>query len=225
MSELELSRRSFLRLPARGASKPKEGKSISLEGANRFDVGFHLLTRRQVLKLLSSLPVGVRLLRRGDFIVDDTFISIAIEGPSEFIENTKEALALIKEKTEFYGKVQNYIGRIKEADFSGMMAYEDIPTFYTDEPTWQATTVWYASVIIHDAHHSELYHRAKKSLGEDSPALDTAWTGEAAEIECLEVQLKALIQLNADASIVNYVEQLIEQGPDYQDIPLEERDW
>jgi hypothetical protein len=130
-----------------------------------------------------------------------TYEGIEIQGSPTFIHSTITVLGMLK-KTQSFEVVQRYVSIIKEAEKSGMRAYDVKPTYEVGADTWQYSIVWYAGTIAHDAYHSRLYHEAK------------VWTGTEAERQCLAFQLQALKELNANEYLINYVEGLIED-PDY----------
>lgn len=154
-------------------------------------------------------------------VENNTFHGIHLEGDSSFIEKTVSALSLLRNLPHFV-EVKNYIGIIRQARRSGMKAYDTPPTFEVGNPTANHSPIWYASAIVHDAHHSFLYHAEKKRLNGAEPA-EESWTGQAVENICLQVQLNVLKALNADSQVIEHVERLI-GNPTYQD-NYEARDW
>lgn len=150
------------------------------------------------------------------------FEDMTIEGGKEFCDKTQKALELIKDTSEqSFWFVSFNMGKIKQADHSGMNVYADPPTFEVGN-TWKEDIDWYASCIVHDAKHAALRFEAKHLLkGEEPPA--EAWTGKGAEGRCLDAQWEFLRKLGKDITR-NEIED-IERNPTYQDIPYEERNW
>lgn len=149
----------------------------------------------------------------------ETIDKIIIDGSPEFIEKTKNALKLLSDTS--FPSIKYYLGRITQAEYSGMRAWEKIPTFQVGETTWKSPTEWYASTIAHDAYHSFLYHDYDERY-EKISVTPQAWKGAKMEKKCLEFQHKILKELNANEEDIRYVEELI-KNPTYQDIP--NRDW
>ena len=78
--------------------------------------------------------------------------SILIIGKKKFIEQTIKALNLIKRKSnKDFKKIIKYLKRIKSAKYSEMIL--DKAQFNVGNLTAFHSVEWYASTIIHDAHH------------------------------------------------------------------------
>lgn len=125
-----------------------------------------------------------------------TFEGIRVVGEDEFREATLLALRELKGKSSFQ-QIQPYIAVIREGKKSGMRAFDKEPTFEVGLSTWRHSTAWYASAIVHDGHHSELYHH------------NLPWTGTESEKKCLALQKQALVELQAPISYVQYVDALM----------------
>jgi hypothetical protein len=136
---------------------------------------------------------------------------IQVHGSKEFQARTRAALELVS-RTRFADLVPRYVSIVRQAARSGMRAYEPKPTYEVGEATWKSNSIWYASTIVHDAVHSRLYHEAAVKDGDQVPLL--AWTGQKAERICLQSQLEALQDLDAEDSTITYVRGLIE-NPEY----------
>ena len=112
--------------------------------------------------------------------------NIQIQGDDKFIRNTQKALQLIKQHSPaHYEMVEQHIGRIQQHEKSGMAAFWDTPTFLVGRKTSNSSTHWYASCIVHDAHHSKLFHDTLQKFGY---VPKEAWTGKTAEMACLDIQ-------------------------------------
>ncbi|MCL1791082.1 MAG: hypothetical protein FWG40_06975 [Peptococcaceae bacterium] len=135
----------------------------------------------------------------------DLLTEIEIIGNTGFKENTQKALAVVNQSEKASGMVSAYIGRIRQDSSSGMMPYLNPPTYNVSSLTYNASTAWYASTIVHDAYHSKLYH---DYLLENSGRVpDNVWTGETAEMKCLEVQIVFLEDIQA-WSLADYAKSL-----------------
>ena len=110
--------------------------------------------------------------------------------------------------------VVKYIGIIQQGAISGMEAYDNPPTFVVGDDSSQASVTWYASDIVHDAYHSKLYNDYLNVYGTPVPV--GIWTGENAEMACLNLQISFLEEVGAPDSEIAYAKSLI--GTDWWDI-------
>ena len=141
---------------------------------------------------------------------------IEVEGSDSFVAKTTEALTLLSKSSAFCG-ISNYLGKILEAQRSGMRANEDPPTYDVGQATWMANVIWYASTIAHDTYHSYLYHMAGLRSAQ---VPEDAWKGADAEKKCNEFQVLVLKQLKKTneqtvSYYINYRQQLMASGTDY----------
>ena len=148
-------------------------------------------------------------------------LNFEIQGAPVFRDRTLEALALL-EGSESFARVAPYIAVIKQADHSGMRAYDERPMYEVGFRTWNYSVPWYAGTIAHDGYHSLLYHNAKGSGTAEPP--ETSWTGADAERKCLRFQVLVLREINADAALIKYVQDQT-VNPTYQNIEYSKRDW
>ncbi len=151
--------------------------------------------------------------------------SLEIKGDEDCLKRTNEALNLIKEKAEsHYNEVKKYIGIIECTERqSGMAAYENPPRFQVGRSTYQSDTIWYAGTIVHDAHHSKLYHDYLQNHPSEITVPYEAWGGRDSEQRCIDVQLDALQKIGADQYILDYVKDSI--NTEYWNVPYEDRWW
>jgi hypothetical protein len=136
-----------------------------------------------------------------------------IRGGPEFQIRTQEALALLRTVAQFT-LIRNHLKMIRQGQRSGMKAWADKPTFVVGKATWRHSPLWYAGAIAHDAYHAKLYFDAKGDHDSTEPEAD-AWTGAKAERECLAFQQQVLLALNADETIIRYIENCA-LNPTYQ---------
>ena len=126
---------------------------------------------------------------------ESTWTEITITGDAAFTQNTQKALSVIKKGSESgYALVTGYVAIIEQNEFSGMRAYDELPTFQVGKATYNASTTWYAGAIVHDAYHSKLFHDALEKYGYVTYEM---WMGENAEKWCLSVQIDFLIEIGA----------------------------
>lgn len=150
--------------------------------------------------------------------------TIAVLGDQECQDDTQAALNLLSTAApESYQTAIDYIDVIEcVAQGSGMAAYEESPKFIVGDATRQSGTVWYASAIVHDATHSELYHQFEAANpGQPVPA--DVWTGEQAEATCLAAQAQALTDMGAPAATIDFVLDSLETR--YWEVENEDRTW
>ena len=124
-----------------------------------------------------------------------TFDEIHILGEDPFREATLVSLNLLKDKPSFQ-QIKPYLRVIRPGQKSGMRADDAEPTFEVAPSTWSHSPIWYASTIVHDGHHSQLYHSKQP------------WTGTEAEKKCLTLQRQALVELNAPQSYLDYIDKI-----------------
>jgi len=147
---------------------------------------------------------------------------IEIRGHQEFLLRTKASLQLLKPAREFK-EIVSHIAIIRQGRRSGMKAWAKKPTFIVGKRTWDHSPIWYAGAIAHDAFHAKLYFDAKRENRAGEPDAD-AWTGAEAEKKCLAFQREVLLQLNADAKTIAYIEECA-KNPIYQGRAKGWRSW
>jgi hypothetical protein len=138
---------------------------------------------------------------------------IEVRGDLEFQRRTEVALTLLRPLHQFQIISKN-LAIVRQGRRSGMKAWTKRPMFIVGKPTWSHSALWYAGAIAHDAYHSKLYDDAKMRGGEQTTDAD-AWTGAEAEKKCLAFQRQILAELNADETMLNYVDRCAE-NPGYQ---------
>lgn len=130
---------------------------------------------------------------------------LKIVGNSEFVSQTRKALALLEQNdTEAFIKIQTYIGIIEQGDHSGMWVWESPPRYEVGDATAFFSVTWYASTIAHDATHSELYAQYQITHpGESVP--EEVFGGVEIEIFCNAYQLEILKTIDAPQSEIDYM--------------------
>ena len=136
-----------------------------------------------------------------------------VHGDSEFRRRTGEALALLEPLAQFE-LIRAHLAAIRQGKRSGVTAWTERPIFTVGEPTWNHSPLWYAGAIAHDAYHAKLYRDAEKRNRGSKPPVD-AWSGKAAERNCLSFQRDVLLSLEADKTLLEYLEKHLE-NPTYQ---------
>ncbi len=141
--------------------------------------------------------------------------NVVITGDFAFVAKIKSVMDLLEEKSpETYARVVQYVGEIKQGEYSRMWANQAIPTYEIGPETATADLVWLAGTVAHDATHSKLFNDyAQDHLGKYVPA--DVWTGVSGETKCLEYQLMTLQDLGAQAYQINYVVELIRTQEPY----------
>lgn len=149
---------------------------------------------------------------------------IKITGNENFIQETTFALALLQSKApEDLKRVVDNVGIILSVlHGSGINSWEKSPRFFVSDRLFEAGTAWYASVIVHDAVHSELYHQwAKNHPGQRVP--DSVYAGKAAELKCLKIQAGVLAKIGGPQWQIDYVNNVAKTK--YWEKPYNQRDW
>jgi hypothetical protein len=180
-----------------------------------------------------ALVCGMAYLRMSlPTIADATrYGGIKIVGTTEFVTQTRAALALLEQKDpQAFAKIQTYIGIIEQGDHSGMWAWEDPPRYEVGDATAFFSVTWYASTIAHDATHSELYVQyQRKHPGQPVP--QQAYSSVEVEIFCNTYQLKVLQHIGAPENEVDYMATLdgshcdIDKDGDCDVLDYQNRDW
>jgi len=129
---------------------------------------------------------------------------IEIHGRPRFEYRTRQALEVLSDSQTFVS-VKGYLTAIREARSSGLAAIWGTTTFQVGPRTWQAPVVWYASAIVHDAGHAQLYRENRHRFLGFFYTPTRAWTGVEAERLCLRLQLAALRDLDASQEVLRYV--------------------
>lgn len=157
--------------------------------------------------------------------------SVEVAGTMDFITQTCAALSLLEQRdVEASNKVQIYIGKIEQGEHSGMWVLETPPRYEVGDATAFSSLTWYASTIVHDATHAELYteyHLAHP--GESVP--ESVYSGVDVERFCNAYQLEVLKRLGAPQNEIDYLTALDgthcdldhDDDCDYADYQL--RDW
>ena len=138
---------------------------------------------------------------------------LEVRGDREFRRRTGEALSLLQPMAEFQ-LIQSHLATIRQGRRSGVTAWAARPVFTVGAPTWNHSPLWYAGAIAHDAFHAKLYRDAKKHDPDTEPDTD-AWSGTTAERACLTFQQQILLLLQADPTVIDYVEKHA-RNPSYQ---------
>ena len=157
--------------------------------------------------------------------------SIVLRGNSEFIAQTRAALALLEQKDpDAFKKIQTYVGIIEQGEHSGMWAWEVPPRYEVGDKTAFYSVTWYASTIAHDATHSELYTQYQAAHpGEGVP--DEVYSGVEIERFCNGYQLEVLKLIGAPQNEIDYMSTLdgthcdVDHDGDCDWTDYENRDW
>jgi hypothetical protein len=145
--------------------------------------------------LATAMVTGYLWLPRPD---DVLIAGVEVRGSPEFVGRIKAALQLLCDRSpDEFDIVQKYVGRIQQAERSGMNADAHPPTLDLSDRTSNYSLTWCAGSIVHDAYHSKLFHDYRTEFGEPVP--DSAWRGKAREMECNQLQMSVLKNIGAPA--------------------------
>jgi hypothetical protein len=135
----------------------------------------------------------------------------AVSGSTVFTDKINSALALLAAQAPgHYREVCAYLATISEGEHSGVDVYNR--NFVVGNGTAAAAdSFWLASVIVHDAHHVRMYSEGK------------TFAGEAAERECIEVQKRALLEMEAPRQHIEHLDTVTATG--YWEVPYDNRNW
>lgn len=130
-----------------------------------------------------------------------------VVGSERFKEEVHRAIVLLQERDlAAYAILTNNVGRIKESQRSGMWAYATPPVYEMSDATAFHSVTWCAATIAHDSYHSKLYHGYRSA--HSGPVPDAAWTGAAAEQECMKHQLEVMHRIGASDWEIHYARTL-----------------
>lgn len=119
-----------------------------------------------------------------------------IVGSLRFSNQVYQAVLLLRSRdSNAYSIVTNYVGRIQQAERSGMWADKKPPTYEMSDVTAFYSVTWCAATIAHDSFHSKLYHEYRKTHSGAVP--HEVWKGRAAERLCMSHQLDVMEHINA----------------------------
>lgn len=122
-----------------------------------------------------------------------------VVGSDHFQRRVNAALALLRARDpDSYEIVARYVGRILEANRSGMRAYEDPPTYRMTDKEASTSVEWAAAVIAHDSYHSKLYWDFRGSRPTHVPP--RIWGGRDAEVICMRHQIAVMQRIGASSA-------------------------
>jgi len=133
---------------------------------------------------------------------------IEIIGSDRFVLRSENALNTIRDGSPYHwDMVLRYLGILREYSSSGMWYWLNPPEFRVGNTTFNASTIWYASTIVHDAWHSwQAYHY------DENPFIDPysdEWFD--AEMDAMRVQIEFLQAINAPQHYITHAESMIGQ--------------
>lgn len=148
--------------------------------------------------------------------------SISIIGDSYCVSRTNESLDLLKNKAPIhYDTIVRYIGIVECAQSgSGIYVWENPPRALIGKAILDASVIWHAGGLAHEACHSKLYNDYK--LNNSNVPIDV-YSGRNAEAQCLDIQYDALSQIGASQWDLDYIKNVI--NTDYWNVPYENRWW
>lgn len=159
---------------------------------------------------------------------DSTPVDIIIDGSSDCVTRTYQALNLLKSKDiDHYNLAMTYIGKITcttSGAGTGMYAWEKPPRFQIGMDSVNASIPWYAGDIVHDAWHSKLYNDYMATADPSVVyAPNDIWTGETAELACIEVQYESLSAIGGSQAELDWLKEVAKTK--YWEVPPDQRWW
>lgn len=134
---------------------------------------------------------------------------IRLIGSHDFINRTRDALFLLKEKDYMgYKVVIKHLGAIVENKSSVQISYFDpskeVPTAFMTTNSCMADLRWYAAALVHEAFHGKLFVDAL----EEGRNPNDEYCGYSAEMYCLTKQIECLKKIEAlEEDILYAIEQ------------------
>ena len=155
---------------------------------------------------------------------------IELVGSTKYKQQVLKALKLLCRKSyEAYQIVEGYVGKIEEAQRSGMDASANPPTFFMSEEVAFSSLTGCAGAIVHDSYHSKLYHDYIREYGKPVPY--EIWGGFEAERKCIIHEIKVLKKIGAPKHEIDYCLSLdgthadVNKDGKLDDKDYELRDW
>lgn len=150
---------------------------------------------------------------------------LIIENDPSCQGEVQNALNLLKsDSADNYYYALKYIGSINcEEQGSGIYVWQDPPTVTLGKSTVGVGTVWLAGVLVHEAKHAELYREYLAQNPGASSVPENIYGGEASEQKSLDKQYRALTEIGADQSTLDYVKQVINDK--YWEVDYKDRWW
>lgn len=135
------------------------------------------------------------------------FDQLIINGDKKFINQTSEALDLLKLKCPgtYQSLVLKYLGAIKQSNKSGMKILAKPPTFNVGQKTTYYSLKWYACAIVHDAYHSKQYFDYKKK---HTKVPISVYFSPQAELKATKVELKVAKKIRLPKKDVDFKKSL-----------------
>lgn len=142
-----------------------------------------------------------------EFKRNDKRKRISIKGNKRFIQRTKKALKLLKERDYFsYKTVIQNIGEIRQFDISPhtyLDLYQEKITAFVNDQVSKGDIKVFASTLLHEACHAKLYKEAP--LEGKNPEKESS--GYHAEMYCLTKQIECMKKLRTlDLHIRHFIE-------------------
>lgn len=130
---------------------------------------------------------------------------IRLIGSKKFINRTREALLLLKEKDYMsYKVVIKYLGAIVENKIDIGLSYFDpfkeVPTTFMTTRSCMYDLKWYAAALVHEAYHGKLFNDAL----EEGRNPSREYCGYSAEMYCLTKQVMCLKKIEAREEDILY---------------------
>jgi hypothetical protein len=178
-----------------------------------------------IVAIFSGLLMAANEAYHDDWQINKEFsYKLQIKGDSVNTALTNQAIDLLKTKApESLDFVYKYIGIVEIADQgSGMYVWEVPPRCKIGLKTIEAGTIWYASVLVHEANHSKQYSEYKKKYP-SKKVPEAVYSGRDAEAECLDLQYKVLEKIGASKETLDYVKNVIDT--EYWKVDYKNRWW
>lgn len=129
---------------------------------------------------------------------------IRLIGSREFINRTREALFLLREKDYMsYKVIIKYLGAIVEnkiIELSYFDPFKEVPTTFMTTNSCMYDLKWYAAALVHEAYHGKLF----KDAIDEGKNPNKEYCGYSAEMFCLTKQIECLKKIEAREEDILY---------------------
>ena len=139
---------------------------------------------------------------------------IIVIGNNEFINKTKEALALIKKSPSHYKLMIENIVAIEQIEGQTVMQMLTKKVLVNNSHAF-SDKFYYGSTIVHEANHSKQMQEYCRIHSISYPSNAgfvplNVYSGEQAEMECVKVQRDFLVKIGASQSHLDWIDSVIE---------------
>jgi len=131
--------------------------------------------------------------------------AVEIEGDEQFVSTIETALELLRQFPEYYELANTYIGRIERGRGNTHIEIRrETPVMRVNAVTSEASSLWIAGMIVHEAYHSKLYFEYFNINNRSAPS--HVWGRPDGEVMAIERQRGLLVAAQAPQHYIQHVD-------------------